>query len=78
MLMLPSKIILPCLLRFSSTVISVGSGFAFGSGSTYVLLMKSTAFTRFISFSFINGFHQVGSLEQIHQILDRFFVVDFL
>ena len=30
--MLPSRIILPCLLRFSSTVISVGSGFAFGSG----------------------------------------------
>ena len=53
--MLPSRIILPCLLRFSSTVISVGSGFALGSGSTFVLLMKSTAFTRFISFSFING-----------------------
>ena len=42
MLMLPSRIILPCLLRFSSTVISVGSGFAFGSGSTFVLLIKST------------------------------------
>ena len=80
--MLPSRII----LLFASLFLHGdfrSSGFAFGSGSTFVLLMKSTAFTRFISFSFINGecfgeFHQVSSLEQIHQILDRFFVVDFL
>ena len=53
--MLPNNTILPCLERFSSMVISVGSGLAFGSGSTFVLLMKSTALTKFISFSFING-----------------------
>ena len=32
--------------RFSTTVISVGSGFAFGSGSIFVSLIKATAFTR--------------------------------
>ena len=54
-IMLPSNTMRPCFERFSSMVISVGSGLAFGSGSTFVLLMKSTALTRFMSFSFMRG-----------------------
>lgn len=45
MAMLHSKAIRPCLERFSSTLISVGSFLAFGSSSILVCLMKSTAFT---------------------------------
>ena len=33
---LPNNTMRPCLERFSSMVISVGSGLAFGSGSTFV------------------------------------------
>ena len=55
MAMLHSKAIRPCLERFSSTLISVGSFLAFGSSPILVWLMKSTAFTRFMSFSFISG-----------------------
>ncbi len=52
---LPSNTMRPCFERFSSMVISVGSGLAFGSGSTFVLLMNSTALTKFMSFSFMSG-----------------------
>ena len=45
----------PCFERFSSTFISVGSFLALTSSSSLVSLIKSTAFTRFISFSFIIG-----------------------